>query len=141
MRKAERRGQKTRAGYYDYDENRTPSPSPVVADLIRGTLGVAAGQTPPSDAEILETCLFPMVNEGAKILEEGIAQRPSDIDVVWIYGYNWPAATGGPMHWADQVGLAQVQAKAEALGRTSDWYKPAPLLARLVAEGRTFADL
>ena len=137
---ADRRGQKTRAGFYDYDENRVAVPSDAVAAIIRDTLDVQDG-TPPDAREILESCLFPMVNEGAKILDEKIAQRPSDIDVVWIYGYNWPADTGGPMHWADGVGLDRVAAKAEELGRTSDWYKPAPLLNRLVAEGKRFADL
>ena len=138
---ADRRGQKTGAGFYDYDENRTPSPSPIVTDLIREHLGVQEGGTPPGDQEILETCVFPMVNEGAKILQEGIAQRPSDIDVVWIYGYNWPANTGGPMHWADRIGLDRVAAKAEELGAANDWYKPAALLTRLVNEGKRFADL
>ena len=137
---ADRRGQKTRAGFYDYDENRVALPSDTVATIIRNTLDVQDG-TPPDDREILESCLFPMVNEGAKILDEKIAQRPSDIDAVWIYGYNWPADTGGPMHWADGVGLDRVAAKAEELGRTSDWYRPAPLLTRLVAEGKRFADL
>lgn len=138
---ADRRGQKTRAGFYDYDDNRVASPSLAVASIIRHTLGVEDGAAPPDDREILESCLFPLVNEGAKILDEGIAQRPSDIDVVWLYGYNWPAHTGGPMHWADAVGLERVIAKADELSRTNDWYKPAPLLTRLVAEGRKFADL
>lgn len=137
----DRRGQKTGAGYYDYDESRRAVPSGEVAALIRGTLDVAGDAAIPSDQEILETCLFPLVNEGAKILEEGMAQRPSDIDVVWMFGYNWPQHTGGPMRWADSVGLNRVQAKAEALGADNDWYRPAPLLARLVAEGRRFADL
>ena len=137
----DRRGQKTRAGFYDYDENRTPSPSSVVAELIREHLDVEADAVPPSDQEILETCLFPLVNEGAKILGEGIAQRASDIDVVWLYGYGWPERTGGPMRWADSIGLDRVLAKAEELGRDNDWYKPAPLLNRLVSEGKGFGDL
>ncbi len=139
--KRERRGQKTGRGYYDYDENRTATPSDEVATLIRDTLDIAPGGTPPSDEEILETCLFPMVNEGAKILEEGIAQRPSDVDVVWMFGYNWPQGTGGPMRWADSVGLDRVEAKARELGRDNDWYAPAALLQRLVREGKRFADL
>ena len=139
--KRERRGQKTSAGYYDYDENRVASPSEKVAVLIRETLGVNSAAVAPSDEEILETCLFPMVNEGAKILDERIAQRASDVDVVWMFGYNWPQDSGGPMRWADNVGLSRVEAKAEELGRTiDDWYAPAPLLKRLVAEGKTFAD-
>jgi len=137
----DRRGQKTGAGFYDYDASRTPSPSPEVAALIREQYGASEGVPVPSDQEILETCLFPLVNEGAKILDEKIAQRPSDIDVVWLYGYSWPMHTGGPMFWADSVGLDKVQAKAEELGAANEWYKPAPLLRRLVAEGRKFADL
>ncbi len=138
----DRRGQKTRAGYYDYDDSRTASPSPVVETLIRETLDVSDDATPPHDQEVLETCLFPMVNEGAKILDEKIAQRPSDIDVVWMFGYNWPQDSGGPMRWADSVGLDRVEAKAEELASsTSDWYAPAPLLERLASEGKTFADL
>lgn len=139
--KRERRGQKSGRGYYDYDENRTATPSDEVADLIRETLGITEGLNPPSDEEILETCLFPMVNEGAKILEEKIAQRPSDVDVVWMFGYNWPQDTGGPMRWADTVGLERVEAKATELGKTNDWYAPSPLLSKLVAERKSFADL
>ena len=137
----DRRGQKTSAGFYDYDENRVGSPSQEVADLIGETLDMAADAAPPIDEDILDSCLFPMVNEGAKILGEGVAQRPSDIDVVWMFGYNWPQSSGGPMHWADGAGLDRVQAKAEELAKTSDWYAPAPLLRQLVAEGRRFTDL
>ncbi|MDF2496299.1 3-hydroxyacyl-CoA dehydrogenase [Sphingomonas sp.] len=138
---ADRRGQKTGAGFYDYDENRRPSSSPFVADLIRSTLNSPTDAPVPSDEEILESCLFPLVNEGAKILQEGKAQRPSDIDVVWVFGYGWPQHTGGPMRWADSVGLDRVVARAEALGAGNSWYKPADLLVRLAAEGRTFASL
>ena len=138
---ADRRGQKTHAGFYDYDENRTPSPSPVVAELIRATLKAPDGAAEVSDREILETCLFPLVNEGVKILQEGKAQRPSDIDLVWLFGYGWPQGNGGPMRWADSVGLDRVLARSEKLGATNAWYKPADLLVRLVAEGRTLASL
>jgi len=139
--KLDRRGQKTGRGYYDYDENRTATPSNEVAALIAQTLDVAANGAPPTDVEILETCLFPMINEGAKILEEKIAQRPSDIDVVWMFGYNWPQNTGGPMRWADQVGLDRIAQKATELGAENSWYAPAPLLTRLVSENKIFADL
>ncbi|ALC10483.1 3-hydroxyacyl-CoA dehydrogenase [Sphingopyxis sp. 113P3] len=139
--KRERRGQKTGKGYYDYDANRAATPSDEVAALIRETLGADPDATPPSDDEILETCLFPMVNEGAKILEEKMAQRPSDVDVVWMFGYNWPQDTGGPMRWADKVGLEKVAAKAEELGKDNGWYAPAALLKTLVSENRKFADL
>ena len=137
----DRRGQKTRAGFYDYDENRASFPSPIVADLIREHVGGNQGGALPSDQEILETCLFPLVNEGAKILEEGIAQRASDIDVVWVHGYGWPQRNGGPMRWADSIGLERVRAKAEEVGQENDWFAPAPLLTRLAGEGKRFADL
>ena len=136
-----RRGQKTGAGYYDYDADRRPTPSEEVSRLIREAYGPATGATPPDDREILERSLFPMVNEGARILEEGIAQRPSDIDLVWIYGYNWPQETGGPMRWADSVGLPRILSRMEELGRESPMYAPAQLLRRLAAEGKGFASL
>ena len=104
-------GQKSGAGFYDYDERRRASPSPVVQRLIEE---FAADQgierRAIADEEIVERTLFPMVNEGAKILEERIAQRASDIDVVWVYGYGWPRYRGGPMFWADSVGLETIVA-------------------------------
>ena len=128
------RGQKNGRGFYDYDAQRNRTPSPVAEKII---LDYAAekgvNRREVSDAEILERCLYPMVNEGAKILEEKMAQRASDIDIVWINGYGWPVYRGGPMFWADSVGLAKV---AEALGRYG--IAPAALLARLAAEGKSF---
>jgi len=106
---ADRWGQKKSAGFYDYDEKRRPSPSPKVQEIIedfRGKAGVQAREI--SDQEIVERTLYTMVNEGAKILEEGMAQRASDVDVVWIYGYGWPVYRGGPMHWADTEGLQKI---------------------------------
>ncbi|HMO43086.1 MAG TPA: 3-hydroxyacyl-CoA dehydrogenase NAD-binding domain-containing protein, partial [Phenylobacterium sp.] len=102
----DRRGQKTGAGYYDYDENRNAKPSPVTEKVINDFI-VKTGANPRevSDEEILERCIYPMINEGAKILEEGKAIRPSDIDVVWQNGYGWPVYRGGPMWYGDQVGL------------------------------------
>ena len=93
--------------------------------------------------EILERCLLPMVNEGAKILEEGIAIRPSDIDVIWINGYGWPVYTGGPMFWADTMGLDNVVAKIKKYGETleGDHWKISPLLEKLAAEGKTFGSM
>ena len=105
----ERWGQKKGAGFYDYDEKRKPTPSPVVQQVIEDFArkqGVERREI--SDQEIIERTLYTMVNEGAKILEEGIAQRPSDIDVVWVYGYGWPVYRGGPMHWAESVGLDKI---------------------------------
>ncbi|MEG3155740.1 3-hydroxyacyl-CoA dehydrogenase NAD-binding domain-containing protein [Sphingomonas sp. RB1R13] len=104
-------GQKKSAGFYDYDEKRRPSPSPRVQEIIddfRTREGVQKRDI--TDQEIIERTLYTMVNEGAKILEEGMAQRASDIDVVWVYGYGWPVYRGGPMHWADGEGLDKIVA-------------------------------
>jgi len=100
----ERWGQKKGAGFYDYDEKRRPSPSPVVQEIIEkfaAEQGVERREI--SDQEIVERTIYPMVNEGAKILDERMAQRASDIDVVWVYGYGWPVYKGGPMYWADNI--------------------------------------
>ena len=105
----DRWGQKKGAGFYDYDEKRRPTPSPVVQKIIEDFAekqGVERRQI--SDEEIVERTLYTMVNEGAKILEEGMAQRASDIDVVWVYGYGWPVYRGGPMFWADTEGLDKI---------------------------------
>jgi 3-hydroxyacyl-CoA dehydrogenase len=102
-------GQKKQAGFYDYDDKRRPSPSVRVQEIIddfRAKEGVEKRDI--SDQEIIERTLYTMVNEGAKILEEGMAQRASDIDVVWVYGYGWPVYRGGPMFWADTEGLAKI---------------------------------
>ena len=110
-------GQKKQAGFYDYDEKRNPSPSPRVAEIIedfRRKSGSTVREV--SDEEIVERTLYTMVNEGALILEEGKAQRASDIDVVWIYGYGWPVYTGGPMFWAKTEGYAKVVAGLEKHG-------------------------
>jgi len=129
------RGQKNGHGFYDYDAQRNRTPSPVAEKII---LDFAAerrvNRRHIDDAEILERCLYPMVNEGAKILDEGMAQRASDIDIVWINGYGWPVYRGGPMFWADSVGLAAITEKLKAYG-----IEPAPLLARLAGEGKGFA--
>jgi 3-hydroxyacyl-CoA dehydrogenase len=105
----DRWGQKKGGGFYDYDDKRRPSPSPVVQKIIEDFAakeGVERRQI--SDQEIVERTLYTMVNEGAKILEEGMAQRASDIDVVWVYGYGWPVYRGGPMFWADTEGAAKI---------------------------------
>ncbi len=95
-----------------------------------------------SEQEILQRCFYPLINEGALILEEGIAQRPSDIDVVYVYGYAFPAARGGPMFYADQVGLKNVYDKiCEFRDRYGeDYWKPAPLLKELAEQGSSFAE-
>ena len=94
-----------------------------------------------SKEEIIERLIYPMVNEGARILEEGIATRPGDIDVVWLYGYGFPAWRGGPMHWADTVGLKKIRDRLRELAKeTGDKrHEPAALLNKLADEGGTFA--
>jgi 3-hydroxyacyl-CoA dehydrogenase len=135
-----RRGQKTGAGFYDYDEARNAKPSAKVEGIIRDfAKSKGVEQRKISDAEILERCIYPMINEGAKILEEGKAQRASDIDIVWINGYGWPVYRGGPMFYADAIGLKTVLAKLKEFeGKFGDDFKPAALLEKLAAEGGTF---
>ncbi|MEW6091070.1 MAG: 3-hydroxyacyl-CoA dehydrogenase NAD-binding domain-containing protein [Pseudomonadota bacterium] len=138
----DRRGQKTGAGFYDYDENRNAKPSPVVEKII---LDFAAkkgiNRRKISDEEILERCIYPMINEGAKILEEGKAIRSSDIDIVWINGYGFPVYRGGPMFYGDTVGADKVLAKMkEFQAKMGDDFKPAALLEKIVAEGKKFSD-
>ncbi|KST61052.1 3-hydroxyacyl-CoA dehydrogenase [Methylobacterium sp. GXS13] len=136
-------GQKTGRGFFVYpDGARTGTRDPEVDALIEKTAaehGIARRTFSPD--EIVARLMYPMVNEGARILEEGIAARPGDIDTIWINGYNWPAWRGGPMHWADTVGLKHV---AEALTRFAretgdDSQEPAPLLRKLAESGGTFA--
>ena len=127
-------GQKTKKGFYDYDDNRNPSPSAETKAIIeefRAKSGTPAKDY--TDDEIVGALLYPMVNEGAKILDEGMAQRASDIDVVWIYGYGWPVYRGGPMFWANTVGLGKVVAGLEAQG-----VEVAPLLRRKAEAGEKF---
>jgi len=138
-------GQKTGRGYYLYPQGaRTGQRDPEVEALIV-RLSAEKGVTRRTflSDEILARLLDPMVNEGARILEEGIATRPGDIDVVWIHGYNWPAWRGGPMFWADSVGLdviaKRLEAQAAEIGDKA--LEPSPLLKRLAAEGRGFASL
>jgi 3-hydroxyacyl-CoA dehydrogenase len=139
----DRRGQKTGAGWYDYDENRNAKPSPVTEKILHDFI-VKSGANPRkiSDEEILERCIYPMINEGAKILEEKKAIRASDIDVVWENGYGWPVYQGGPMWYGDHVGLPKVLEKMKAFeAQMGDAFKPAPLLETLVAEGKGFQSL
>ena len=139
----DRRGQKTGAGFYDYDAERNAKPSPLVEKIILDFAAArGVNRREIADQEILERCLYPMVNEGAKILEEGKAQRASDIDVVWINGYGWPVYTGGPMFWADTVGLPKIlDALKSYEAKMGEAFKPSALLEKLVAEGRGFKDL
>ncbi len=136
----DRRGQKTGAGFYDYDDKRRASPSPVTEKIILD-LAAKKGITRRaiSDEEILERCLYPMINEGAKILEEGKAIRASDIDIAWINGYGWPVYRGGPMFYGETIGLDKVLAKMKEFeAKHGPDFKPAALLETLVAEGRGF---
>ena len=135
-------GQKTGAGYYDYDDKRNAKPSPVTERIIQDLIVKSGGKRRRvGDEEILARCLHPMINEGAKILEEGKALRSSDIDVVWVTGYGWPAYRGGPMYYADQIGLEKVLASMKQLGATKGTdLKPAALLEKLVSSGQKFAD-
>ncbi|MEA3012853.1 MAG: 3-hydroxyacyl-CoA dehydrogenase [Sphingomonadales bacterium] len=132
---AGRWGQKKGAGFYDYDDKRQKHASPIVAGIIedfRNKAGIAPREI--STDEVVERTLYTMVNEGARILEEGMAQRASDIDVVWVYGYGWPVYRGGPMFWADTEGLTKI---VEGLKRRG--FAVAELLARKAEAGEKFA--
>jgi 3-hydroxyacyl-CoA dehydrogenase len=140
----ERFGQKTNRGFYIYPEgSRAGQPDPEVVQIVEATsaeLGITRREI--ADDEVLKRCLYPLINEGARILEGGIALRPCDIDIVYINGYGFPEVTGGPMFWADQQGLDKVLAGIVAFREEyGDFWKPAPLLERLVQEGKRFADL
>ena len=139
----DRRGQKTGAGFYDYDEQSNAKPSPVTEQIVRDFAGRSGkAQRKISPDEILERCVYAQINEGAKILEEGIAIRPSDIDIVWINGYGWPAYRGGPMFYADTVGLARIVAKLKEYGpQMGADFSISPLHEKLAAEGKRFQDL
>src|SRR5690606_30374696 len=120
---------------------RNRSSDPAVAELIT-TVAKEQGRErrAVSDQESVERCMYALVNEGAKILEEGIAARPLDIDMIWIFGYGFPRYRGGPMFWADEVGLPKILERLEHYRETADpdWLEPAPLLKRLAADGKTF---
>ena len=133
----DRRGQKNGAGYYDYDEQRNPTPSAVVERAI-GDFAQRHGIKPRSftDQEILSRCILPLINEGARILQGGIATRASDIDVVWLNGYGWPGYRGGPMYYADTLGLHHVIAGLEKLqSQLGSEFAPAALLLDAAAQG------
>ena len=136
-------GQKSGGGYYDYDENRQHTPSQVALEVIadfaakQGIAQRAIGQE-----EILDRTLYAMVNEGANILDEGIAARSSDIDIIWVSGYGFPRYRGGPMFWADLQGMAKVLSKLCILEAAhGSAFTPSPLIERLAAEGKGFADV
>lgn len=137
-------GQKTAGGYYDYKEgDRTPIPNPEVQEIIEQVSKEKnITRHDFAEDEIVKRCLYPLINIGAQILDEGMAMRPSDIDIIYINGYGFPAYRGGPMHWADSIGLENVLADLKRFhAEFGERWRPAPLLEKLVAEGKSFADL
>jgi 3-hydroxyacyl-CoA dehydrogenase len=137
-----RYGQKTGAGWYKYDEQRRATPDPVVDELVRKWVGEAGiVQRQISAAEINDRCLYALVNEGARSLEEGFALRASDIDIIYLNGYGFPAYRGGPMWYADTVGIRKVYERVSEFHRQQgEIWQPAPLLKRLAEQGKTFAE-
>jgi 3-hydroxyacyl-CoA dehydrogenase len=137
-------GQKTGEGYYLYEKGKRGGvPNPKIAELIAAEqrdLGITP--RPFTDEDIVRRYMCAMVNEAAKVVGEGIARRPLDVDMTLLFGYGFPRFWGGPMKWADIQGLDKVQADIEAFAKDDAWFwQPAPLLRELVASGRTFDDL
>ncbi|MEO9969538.1 MAG: 3-hydroxyacyl-CoA dehydrogenase NAD-binding domain-containing protein [Hyphomonadaceae bacterium] len=135
----DRRGQKTKAGYYDYD-GRTPVPSDITAEIVRNVTGIRDG-TPPNANEIVARCIHPMIDEALKILEEGKAQRASDIDIIWLNGYGWPADKGGPMLYGDMIGAEAVLETMEKIGAGNERFTPSKTLRRLAKDGGRFTEV
>ncbi len=137
-------GQKTGKGYFRYDAgSRTPVPDPEVEGIIlEASSRLGLNRRPIGEEEIVERMILPMINEGARILDEGIAARPSDIDVIWVYGYGWPVWRGGPMYYADRRGLAHIRDRLTYYADRSgdETLRPAQLIKRLAAEGRGFGS-
>jgi 3-hydroxyacyl-CoA dehydrogenase len=137
-------GQKTGKGYFRYEPgSRTPLPDPEVErTIVEASLRAGIARRTIAQEEIVERMIYPMINEGARILEEGIATRPGDIDVIWVYGYGWPVWRGGPMYYADQLGLAHIRDRLALYADRSgdETLRPAVRLRRLAAEGRGFAS-
>src|SRR5262249_11091759 len=138
-----RYGQKTGKGWYLYDQNRKATPDPEVLELIAQTAREAGlPQRSLTDEEIIERALYSMINEGARILDEGIALRAGDIDTVYLNGYGFPGYRGGPMWYADTVGLQTIRRRVTDFEREhGERWAPAPLLTRLAERGGTFAEL
>jgi 3-hydroxyacyl-CoA dehydrogenase len=129
---AGRLGQKSGGGYYDYDDQRKPSASTAAQDIIAGFAAHAGVEKQAlGEGELLKRLLYPVVNEGARLIEEGVVQRASDIDVAVVAGYGWPAATGGPIQWGEEQGLAQIVAYLDAQG-----FPVCAELRQAAAEGR-----
>ena len=138
-----RLGQKKNGGYYDYDENRKATLSPIAMDIIKDVADEkGVEQISADDDEILARLLYPVVNEGAKVLEEKIAIRGSDIDIACIKGYSWPVYRGGPMFWADTVGLDKiVETLAKLEKRYGEVFKPSPFLEKCAASGERLSQV
>ncbi|MGE0525022.1 MAG: 3-hydroxyacyl-CoA dehydrogenase family protein, partial [Variibacter sp.] len=140
-----RYGQKTGRGFYIYNPgSRTPQPDPEVeAIIVAASKKLGVTRRAIDKKEIVERLIFPMINEGAQILEEGIAQRPSDIDIIWVYGYGWPVWRGGPMFYADQIGLTYIRDRLAEYARRADdpRLEPGAMLNRLADQKATFASL
>jgi len=137
----DRLGQKKNGGYYDYDETRNATPSPVAAEVIAKVAEATGVKSigPQSEEDIVARLLYPVVNEGAKLLEEGVALRASDIDVAAILGYNWPVYTGGPMFWGDTVGLPKIVETLRRLeAEYGEAFRPSKLLVEKAEKGETF---
>jgi 3-hydroxyacyl-CoA dehydrogenase len=139
-----RHGQKNGMGWYKYaDGSRTPEPDPEIAKLVAAVseeFGITRRAV--SDQEILERCMYTLINEGAKILGEGIATRPSDIDLIWVHGYGYPVGRGGPMFFADLTGVGKIYEAMKKLHDThGELLRPAPLLEELAKSGKSFADM
>jgi len=135
-------GQKTGAGWYKYDDQRRAMPNPEVEQLVRKW--AAEAKIPqrkiPAD-EIVDRCVYALVNEGARILEEGYALRAVDIDIIYLNGYGFPAYRGGPMWYADTVGLKKVYDRVREFHQQhGEIWEPAPLLKQLAEQGKTFAE-
>ncbi|MDO8457541.1 MAG: 3-hydroxyacyl-CoA dehydrogenase NAD-binding domain-containing protein [Burkholderiaceae bacterium] len=139
-----RLGQKSGKGWYRYEKgDRTPQRDPEVEQyIVEESARMGITRKTMGEEEIIKRCLYGMINEGAKLLEQGIALRPSDIDITYLTGYGFPAHHGGPMYLADRIGLDQVLADIQRFhAQDGFWWQPAPLLERLVREGKRFADL
>jgi 3-hydroxyacyl-CoA dehydrogenase len=142
---AGRFGQKTGGGFYRYEKGSHQAlEDPAVRQLIvaeAARLNIVRRSI--SDAEIVERCIYPLINDGAKILAEGMAQRPGDIDVVWVNGYGFPRARGGPMHYADEIGLPNVVASLRRFASEQGpmYWQAAPLLVQLADAGKSFRSL
>lgn len=139
----DRFGQKSGRGYYLYDERRRATPDPEVETIIRETAAeLGVNQRAVDDEEVLKRCLYPLVNIGAQLLDDGVALRASDIDIVYCYGYGFPKHLGGPMYWANDLGLDVVVGDMDRFAEEyGDHWRPAPLLRSMAEAGEGFEVL